>query len=61
MVLAGFADFDKPAPTIRERPIGEADHVAWSVPPQAAAALVDRASDWTELGAPGAADGPNGA
>ncbi len=50
MVLAGFADFDTPHPMVRERPLGEADHVVWSVPPQAAAGLVDRAADWADFG-----------
>jgi len=46
MVLAGYADLTKPEPMIRERPYGEAEHVVWSVPPQAAAGLLDRAQDW---------------
>jgi hypothetical protein len=65
MVLAGFADFAGPDPTFRERPFtGEAEHVAWSVPPQAAAGLVDRADEWRDLSevhAEGVADGPKGA
>jgi hypothetical protein len=51
MVLAGFADLDVPALMIPERPAGEADHVVWSVPPQAAAGLVDRPNDWADLDA----------
>ena len=52
MVLAGFADdVAAPEPMVRERPYGEAEHVAWSVPPQAAAGLVDRPGDWTDLDA----------
>jgi hypothetical protein len=46
MVLAGFADEVAPLVMVRERPYGEADHVVWSVPPEAAAGLVDRAADW---------------
>jgi hypothetical protein len=50
MVLAGFADFAGPDPMFRERPFtGEAEHVVWSVPPQAAAGLVDRADEWRDL------------
>ncbi len=52
MVLAGFADHEKPSAELRERPFGEADHVAWSVPPQAVAGLVDRATDWVDLSDP---------
>jgi len=49
MVLAGFADHEKPDPMFRERPfVGEAEHVVWSVPPQAAAGLIDRANDWVD-------------
>ncbi len=51
MVLAGYLDFDKPDPMVRERPFGEAEHVVWSVPPQAAAGLVDRPEPWTDLDA----------
>ena len=51
MVLAGYADVDAPVLMIPERPYGEAEHVVWSVPPQAAAGLVDRADDrdWANL------------
>ena len=50
MVLAGFADFAAPDPTLRERLYsGEAEHVVWSVPPQAAAGLVDRADEWRQM------------
>jgi len=50
MVLAGFADFTAPDLTLRERPFsGDEEHVAWSVPPQAAAGLVDRADEWRDL------------
>ena len=49
MVLAGFADFDTPALLFKEHPFGEAEHVVWSVPPQAAAGLVDRPGDWAAL------------
>jgi hypothetical protein len=50
MVLLGFSDFASPDPTLRERAItGDAEHVVWSVPPQAAAGLVDRADEWREL------------
>jgi hypothetical protein len=50
MVLAGFADFAAPDLLLRERYFsGEAEHVAWSVPPQAAAGLVDRADEWREM------------
>jgi hypothetical protein len=49
MVLAGFADFSSPDPMFRERPVsGDAEHIAWSVPPQAAAGLVDRPGDWRD-------------
>lgn len=51
MVLAGYADVVKPEPMAREHPFGEAEHIVWSVPPQAAAALVDRPADWTDLDA----------
>ena len=44
MVLAGFADLDTPPPSVREK--RDQDHVAWSVPPQAAAALADRVAEW---------------
>jgi hypothetical protein len=46
MVLMGFADLDVPPGMVRERPFGEAEHIAWSVPPQAAAGLVDRPGEW---------------
>ena len=50
MVLAGFADFAAPDVQLRERPFsGEAEHVVWSVPPQAAAGLVDRADEWRAM------------
>ncbi|HEX4517801.1 MAG TPA: hypothetical protein VH054_29875 [Polyangiaceae bacterium] len=50
MVLLGFADFAGPDPSFFERAFtGEAEHVVWSVPPQAAAALVDRADEWREM------------
>ncbi len=50
MVLAGFADFAAPDPILRERPFtGEPEHVVWSVPPQAAAGLVDRADEWRQM------------
>jgi hypothetical protein len=52
MVLAGFADVVGPFETVRERPCSEADHVVWSVPPQAAAGLVDRPADWAFLDDP---------
>jgi hypothetical protein len=51
MVLMGFADVTSPELMIRERPYGEAEHVVWSVPPQAAAGLVDRPADWAGLDA----------
>ena len=51
MVLTGFADHEKRDLEFRERPfVGEAEHVVWSVPPQAAAGLIDRASDWADVG-----------
>jgi hypothetical protein len=50
MVLAGFADVELQCAMVRERPYGEADHVVWSVPPEAAAGLVDRGSDWADFG-----------
>ncbi len=46
MVLAGFADYDHPDPLLRDRYRGEPDHVAWSVPPQAAAGLADHLDEW---------------
>ena len=50
MVLLGFADFAQPDPTFRERAfVGEAEHVVWSVPPPAAAGLIDRADEWRDL------------
>lgn len=50
MVLIGFADHVKPDPLFRERAFsGEPEHVVWSVPPQAAAGLIDRASEWHGL------------
>jgi hypothetical protein len=49
MVLAGFADLESPYGMVRERPYGEAEHVVWSVPPQAAAGLVDRPSQWADF------------
>jgi hypothetical protein len=53
MVLLGFADDDTRDPLFRERPfLNEAEHVVWSVPPQAAAGLIDRASDWIETSSP---------
>jgi len=45
MVLAGFADLDTPPSMTPQRPIGEAEHIVWSVPPEAVAGLADRASD----------------
>ena len=43
MVLLGFADVAVPDPLFNERAFsGEAEHVVWSVPPQAAAGLIDR-------------------
>jgi hypothetical protein len=50
MVLAGYADVELSLGMIRERPFNEAEHVVWSVPPQAAAGLVDRPGDWADLG-----------
>ena len=49
MVLLGFADVEPPVLTLPERPYGEAEHVVWSVPPQAAAGLSDRPDDWAAL------------
>jgi hypothetical protein len=50
MVLLGFADVAVPDPIFRERAFsGEAEHVVWSVPPQAAAGLIDRADEWRSL------------
>ena len=50
MVLLGFADFTGPDPILCERGfVGEAEHVVWSVPPQAAAGLVDRADEWRDM------------
>ena len=50
MVLLGFADFVRPDPMFRERQFaGEDEHVVWSVPPQAAAGLIDRADEWRVL------------
>ncbi len=49
MVLAGFADLESPYGMVRERPYGEAEHVVWSVPPQAAAGLVDRRAEWADF------------
>jgi len=50
MVLLGFADFAGPDVSFLERPVsGEAEHVVWSVPPQAAAGLVDRADEWRDM------------
>jgi hypothetical protein len=49
MVLAGFADLESPHGMVRERAYGEADHVVWSVPPQAAAGLVDRPAQWADF------------
>ena len=52
MVLAGFADdVATLEPMVRERPYGEAEHVVWSVPPQAAAGLADRPGEWADLDA----------
>jgi hypothetical protein len=45
MVLAGFADVTSPI-LVREHPYGEAEHVVWSVPPEAAAGLKDTPTDW---------------
>lgn len=52
MMLAGFADHEKPSAELRERPHRMDEHVAWSVPPQAVAGLVDRATDWVDLSDP---------
>jgi len=49
MVLTGFADLEAFVAMVRERPFGEADHVALSVPPQAAAGLVDRPNEWGDF------------
>jgi hypothetical protein len=50
MVLLGFADVTVPDPMFRERAFsGEAEHIVWSVPPQAAAGLIDRADEWRSL------------
>ena len=49
MVLAGFADVELQYTMVRERPYGEAEHVVWSVPPEAAAGLVDRSSEWADF------------
>jgi len=50
MVLLGFADVAVPDPLFNERAFsGEAEHVVWSVPPQAAAGLVDRADEWRDM------------
>jgi len=50
MVLLGFADFTVPDPMFRERGFsGEPEHVVWSVPPQAAAGLSDRADEWLRM------------
>jgi hypothetical protein len=46
MVLIGFADYDRPDPLLHDHYRGEPEHVVWSVPPQAAAALADRADEW---------------
>jgi hypothetical protein len=46
MVLTGFADADRPDPLAHDLYKGEEEHVVWSVPPQAAAGLTDRVSDW---------------
>jgi len=48
MVLTGFADYDRPDPLLRDQYRGEPDHIVWSVPPQAAAALTDDADAWKE-------------
>jgi hypothetical protein len=52
MVLTGFADYDRPDPLLHDQYRGEADHVVWSVPPQAAAALADDARAWADASEP---------
>lgn len=52
MVLTGFADYDRPDPLLHDQYRGEAEHVVWSVPPQAAAALGDDADAWKDVAAP---------
>ena len=48
MVLLGFADYERPDPLLRDRYRGEDEHVVWSVPPQAAAALADDRDVWRD-------------